>query len=474
MDGGNSAQQLWWKTLFKRKWRIPLLGILGLTAAGIIWYGFKEKTVFDYQTHNCTIMSERVKARTACYTRNEIVTYPVFFNLGFGLLGIILGTFIDRFSLFLEECCFQQNCRCNESCSKVFKACFSGIYWPGVVLVLGIVVLGCLVGKRTSFTLADIIYILSGIGVGPLVTHVLNLNTQSEVDVSRILEEKEMYPGYALAWSYYFNHLKPSVQKFHRAISKRQTRTFREGLHPRRNNEIELSQNKLLLLLPPSTDLTQIDRLVSFDKAIVKIKKNSNQNSYPFSVYHLPNNQYYAMKCVKEPIIALRKMKSSASVKFVTDDSYQDEIKRFYKRLCEILENPPDDEFAMMGLVVLITVKTGEREILRNGGLSSIITSNIDNTLAQTKIPPLNKNTLQNTEDGAGEKKRLISTGYRSHRSHVAYGSSTSDLSPTDGSDSYICTAGLSSDNGHDSDASEDILPKKSLKNFVRHNYEEI
>ena len=37
------------------------------------------------------------------------------------------------------------------------------------------------------------------------------------------------------------------------------------------------------------------------------------------------------MKCVKEPIVALREMMRSSSVQFVTHNTYKDEIKRFYR-----------------------------------------------------------------------------------------------------------------------------------------------
>ena len=362
----------------------------------------KETTVFDYQTHNnCTVMLGRNKKIVTCYTRNEKVTYPVFFNLGFGLLGIILGTFIDRFTLFLEECCCQQNSRCNESCWNVFKACFSGVYWPGVFLVLVLVLVVCLVGRRTSFTLADIIYILGGIGVAPLVTHLLNLNTQSEVNVSRILEEREMYPGYTLAWSYYFSHLKPSVQKFTRAITDRQCSDRSSASE---GNSKELSLDKLILLLPPSTDLTDIDVLISYDKLIKKL--NSDETSYPFPVYQLSENKYYAMECVKEPIVALREMKESGQVKFVTRDTYEYELERFRETLCAILENPPNDECAMKGVVVPITIKTGDNTKLKNGELSKIILEKV-NTVSEAGETPCN-NDGQDVEAGNSEESPLL------------------------------------------------------------------
>ena len=344
-----------------------------------------------------------IKKRTTCYTRNENVTYPLFFNLGFGFLGIILGTLIDRLTLFVEECCCQQNSRRSESCWNVFKACFSGVYWPGVFLVLVLVFVVCYVGTGTSFTLADIIYILGGIGVGPLVTHLLNLNTQSEVNVARILEERQMYPGYTLAWSYYFNDLKPSVQKFNLAIVGRQCR---DRASASEENEMKLSLDKLLLLLPPSTDLTNIDVLISYDESIAKLK--SHENTYPFPVYRLPENRYYAMKCVKEPIMALREMKKLGQIKFVTDDTYDDEIQRFFKTLCKIVKDPPHDECTMMTHVVPITVKTGNKEKLKNGGLSKIIKEEVTSVTAKTPFSNKHTQTSQNVHECNCETEPLI------------------------------------------------------------------
>ena len=71
-------------------------------------------------------------------------------------------------------------------------------------------------------------------------------------------------------------------------------------------------------------------------------------------------------------------MKESQKVKFVTDYTYEDEVKRFYITLCEIIEKPPDDFCAMMGLVVPITVKTGDKEKLKDGGLTRIIMEKVN------------------------------------------------------------------------------------------------
>ncbi len=85
----------------KRKPRITSFIICFLTASGIIAYAFIEKTIMVYQAHNDTspINLSKIKTGTisTCYTRKPKTTYPVFFHLGFGLLGIIFGTAVDRF-----------------------------------------------------------------------------------------------------------------------------------------------------------------------------------------------------------------------------------------------------------------------------------------------------------------------------------------------------------------------------------------
>ena len=355
--------------------RVTSFIICFLTAAGIITYGFLEKTVIEYEPNNdnSTIKLAKIKTGTiTCYTTKEKTTYPVFFNLGLGLMGIILGTFVDRFSLVIEEL-FQFKSRYNRDIRKLFKSCFSGINLPAVAAVCLIVGVACTIGRETGFQLVDLVYIGGGIGVGPFVIHLLNLNTGSEVDVSIILEEREMYPAHTLAWSYYFNHLKPEVQKFNRAILKLQIEHSSSA--PSINETKKLSQNKLLLLLPPSTDLTNIKILTSYDRHITELNEDDGRNPYPFPVYNFTGyeKECFAMLCVKEPIMALRNMK------FPTDyNTYEDEIKRFYKTLCEIIEKPPNDFCAMMGLVVPITVKTGDKEKLKNGGLTRIIMDKVN------------------------------------------------------------------------------------------------
>jgi hypothetical protein len=100
------------------------------------------------------------------------------------------------------------------------KACFSGISWPAVIVIFLVGAISLVLAGKTSFKLGDLVYILGGIGVGPLVTHLLNLNTQSEVDVSRLLEEKRLYPAYTIAWNYHFQYLKKALPIFNECFSE--------------------------------------------------------------------------------------------------------------------------------------------------------------------------------------------------------------------------------------------------------------
>ena len=340
---------------------------------------------------------------TTLYTRKDKITYPVFFNLGFGLLGIFLGTIVDRFCTVIEEL-FHFGSRYNKQFCVLFKACFSGIGWLAVVVVILMVGLSIVLGRKTSLKYADLIYVLGGIGVGPLVIRLLNLNANSEVDVSRILEEKQMYPGYTLAWSYYFNHLKPAVDRLNDGIDNQRNRPYSSAT---RRDEVKLSLNKLLLLLPPSRDLVDINKLTKLDKTIMILRYDDNKNPYPFPVYCFTQheNKCYAMKCVKEPIVALRKMVQSSAIEFVTETTYEDELKRFYETLQnDILGNPHLDGYTKKGLVVPITVRPGESDRLRNGGLQNIIVN---------KLRPLNASddgSLQslNSQQHESERQPLL------------------------------------------------------------------
>ena len=49
---------------------------------------------------------------------------------------------------------------------------------------------------------------LNGIGVGPLIVRLLNLDTRSEVHSSSAIDEKQTNVGQSRAWFYYNSHIK--------------------------------------------------------------------------------------------------------------------------------------------------------------------------------------------------------------------------------------------------------------------------
>ncbi len=190
------------------------IGICLLVSTGIIVYGLKcEYKIKEYEPVNdLSTLKAISNGSTQCYTMEKKETYPVLFNLCLGLVGIILGTFVDRLALLSEEI-FHFNKRYKRKFWKMVKACFGGIWWRAVLTPLGILILIIVVTlslKKATFGFKHATYILSGIGVGPLVMHLLNFNSQSEVHISTILEEKETY----VAWSYYFNYLDHALPKF--------------------------------------------------------------------------------------------------------------------------------------------------------------------------------------------------------------------------------------------------------------------
>ncbi len=172
-------------------------------------------------------------------------------------------------------------------------------------------------------------------------------------------------------------------------------------------NVKRLSLNKLLLLLPPSTDLADIDKLIGCDTTIKRLSKNDNNNPYPFPVYYFKagreneNEYYYAMKCVKEPIIALREIARLDGVNIVTAKTYKNEVKRFYQTLREILKNTSLDGYTNRGLVIPIKVKPGEHESLSDGRLAKLIQENVDKRCTSNAPAPAPKN-------GPNEKSPLL------------------------------------------------------------------
>ena len=115
-------------------------------------------------------------------------------------LSAVLGIMVDRLCLVCEERNHLAT-RYVKSWKKMLASCFSGIEWVSVSLTVLLAVAVLYVAERVS-----IATILATSLIVPLVRWFTS-NTQSQVEVSRILEDNEKSVANGLAWSFYFGYL---------------------------------------------------------------------------------------------------------------------------------------------------------------------------------------------------------------------------------------------------------------------------
>ena len=313
-----------------------------------------------YETHKNTT--------NVCYRKEKKMTFSSMFATMLSLIGIVLGTLVDRLSLVVEER-HHVDRRYSGSWKKMFKACFSGILWGPVFFLLSFTVIVVIILILTTgkhwFEMQYLVYIFSGIGVGPLVMLLLNLNAQCQVHISTILEDKETYVANGLAWSYYFNHLEKELPKLNQTnIQYLET----------------LSSNKLLLLIPHDCDTT---------KDVTDLDQNITKLQFHTDVYKLKisenDHEIYKIQYANEPLQTLRKMALSDGIRAVTRQTLEQEVKLFCRTLNEILKDPPDQTCREM--VVLVPFKVENlRTDLQNGGLVRCIMAKVDKTACPTQV----------------------------------------------------------------------------------------
>ena len=200
----------------------------------------------------------------------------------------------------------------------------------------------------------------------------INLSTQSEVQVSTIQEEKGTNTADSLAWYYYFNYLNEALAIFTELTSDN------SGL------SVQLSEKKLLLFL--SHDWYQNNNLETIDRNFRKvdeIKHNQDNKSFTFSVYQLKVNEneyrHYAIQFVMEPLQTLKEMS-----KFMNNNmekQCEDEVKLLCKTMFEIIKTSNKKHRERC---ILIPFKVDSLEQLNNGGLARLVTHVIGHT--KTKL----------------------------------------------------------------------------------------
>jgi hypothetical protein len=351
----------------KRKKRARCVSIIlcTITAIFLIAFCVVNRNVVEYYRG-----PTQKNTTNVCYRKEEKLTFSGLFTTALGLFGVVLGTLVDRLSLIAEER-HHLHQRYGGSRKKMIKACFSGILWGPVIALLGlaaiILVILIFVTGKPWLELSYLVYICSGIGVGPLVMHLLSLNTQSEVHISTILEEKETYVANGLAWSYYFNYLANAVPKFEEKVPN-------NSCNPVQLNDgqvVQLNSNKLILLI--SHDCTT-DDLAKLDDKISK-RGTFSIGKYKFPVYCLTYNNHdyctYVIKYVKQPLETLKNMSRYKIIKALDEKQLEYQVKLLCRTLSEILKDPFNNK--CKDKCILVAMKANSTKNLNNGGLVNVI-----------------------------------------------------------------------------------------------------
>ena len=356
----------------KRKGRArkASLVIFVLTISIVITLCILNKTGVEYQMDETTTHNQTL----SCYRRKEKVLFPSLHNTFLIFVGVILGTLVERLSLIAEER-HHINSRYGGRRAVMFKACFRGISWGSVLTLLCLTFTALLgyylsTGSPINFTV-NFVYIFSGIGVGPFIISILKLNTQSEVYVSTVMEEKGSNIVSGLAWYYYFNYLNDALSAFTKLTSSN------SGL------SVKLSENKLILLL--SYDCFFEQKLEQKDPNFRKAGEIKHDN-FTFPVYQLKVNEkkykQYAVYFVNGPSQILNKIRLGIFSGSTSTKQYEDEVKLLCRTIFEITRTKLNK--ALRDKCVLIAFKVGSYGRFDNGALARLVVHAIENTTMQT------------------------------------------------------------------------------------------
>ena len=232
-------------------------------------------------------------------------------------------------------------------------------------MILAATIVVALILLNPSFELSYLVYIFSGIGVGPLIIQLLNLNTQSKVHISTILEKGEVYVANGLAWSYYLCYLRQALPKFTQAINNYDEQT-------------QLSLKKLILLI---THDCRMEDLNALDQKIERLSHAGNDQDR-FRIYRLTTekneHKYFAIEYVENPLKTLREMREREDAHAVTKGNLEEEVKLLYRTLSEILRNTQTE--ACREKCLLVAIRATNPKDLRNGGLVKCIMDEVQHS----------------------------------------------------------------------------------------------
>ena len=288
-----------------------------------------------YSRHEVIYVPVNITNETASkYFKKQVTTnYHGFFVCALTVFSVLIGAVVDRLTLVAEEI-FHVKSRYDGKCCKMLKACFSGMAWKVILLgiiLASIIIFIYLVILKIDFKLDYLVLVFSGIGFGPLVQRLLKLDTQSEVHISTILEEKGKLVANVLAWSYYLNDLKIVLPKIQHAIDNSRWKYL-------------LSSEKLLILLPldGKTDpknLSKVDQRL-LNEGSITCRKNQ-ELSYVLSVRSNGTKKYFLFTFAKA-LQTIFSMSELEKVSALPRDKREEEVQTCCQLLTNIVNDPVD------------------------------------------------------------------------------------------------------------------------------------
>ena len=262
----------------------------------------------------------------AFYVLNE----KLLVNLGIALLGVMLASFFRRLCDFVEALFqFEGRSSNNNKISELFANSFSGFLWRIDFVVIIIDAIACAWAKKFLFEMEDLILLVGGISVIPLMTHYLKLDGRSD-------------PAYTLAFNYNITYLEKALSKFQTAFP-----------------------NGILILLFWS-NYEKGKPLSDLDSNITK----TEVDGYEFPVYELKyhgNDYIRVIHFAEEPLETLKRMCGHS--KELRADQLDHQVESLYNHVFEILSK--DQCRRNKCLPILIS----KSKSLENGGLVEQIMS---------------------------------------------------------------------------------------------------
>jgi hypothetical protein len=268
----------------------------------------------------------------ACYVSNV----ELLVNLGVALFGVVLASFFSCLCDFVEELFQLNKSRNNKKISKLFKNVFSGIQWKPVFGVIMIDTVACVLARKYSFGMEDVVLILGGIGVIPLLSHFLELNAQSD-------------RAYTLAFNYYITYLVDALSKFKRSFP-----------------DADGDSKKFILLF--WADYKKEVQLKNLDSQITKITVK-RVGRYEFPVYTLKyhENEYtHVILFAEGPLETLKRMCAQSDFRA---DQLDHQVHLLHKQFSKILTK--NEPFEKRCIPILIS----KPQSLKNSGLVEQIMS---------------------------------------------------------------------------------------------------